>query len=97
MNLTSAGLGMLGLRWPHYKGGGRQGTNGLFLRELAKRVSGQHEVWGGERRVSVRWVPGLAGAAPGAASPSADAQQALAPEGCPQVPFLGIITRRKGP
>lgn len=24
MNLTSAGLGMLGLRWPHYKGGPRE-------------------------------------------------------------------------
>lgn len=23
MNLTSTGLGMLGLRWPHYKGGSR--------------------------------------------------------------------------
>lgn len=36
MHLTSAGLKMLGLRWPHEKKGG-QGASGLFLGQLASK------------------------------------------------------------
>lgn len=97
MNLTSAGLGMLGLQWPHYKGWGPKGQVGYSCESWPRGRVGSTRSGGGDRRVSVRWVPGLAGAAPGAASPLADAQQALAPEGCPQAPFLGIIIRGKGP
>lgn len=63
MNLTSTGLGMLGLRWPHYKGG-LKGQVGCSCESRPTRASGQHEAWEGERRVSVRWVPGPAGTAP---------------------------------
>lgn len=36
MNLTSAGLGMLGWRWPHEKKGGQR-ASGLFLGQLANK------------------------------------------------------------
>lgn len=96
MNLTSAGLGMLGLQWPHYKGWGPRDKWAILARagqeaEWAARGLGGREK--GQREVGAR----ACGAAPGAASPSADAQQALALEGCPQAPFLGIIIRGKGP
>lgn len=63
MNLTSAGLGMLGLRRPHEKKGGPRDKWAVL------GTAGQQGRVGNVRsgrvgRVSVEWVPGPAWAAP---------------------------------
>lgn len=57
MNLTSAGLGMLGLQWPHYKGWGPRDKWAILARagqeaEWAARGLGGREK--GQREVGAR-------------------------------------------
>lgn len=104
MNLTLAGLGMEGLRWPpaEKRWGLRDkqavsweswptGTNGGW------RGQGQGpEVWVGQKRASGVGARACLGHPRGSASPLADPQQALGPEDCPYQPLLGTIKKGYG-